>query len=238
MPLIDVLDITAGYGNTTVLNGVSMEVDDGEFVCLIGPNGSGKSTVLKSIYGFADVFTGRISYDGADITNNKPKHNLSRGLSYVPQESSIFPDMTVEENMLMGGYILEGEETQERVDDLLRGFPRISGLRSRKAGSLSGGQRRLLEIARGLITEPEVLILDEPSIGLEPQYTQGIFETILELNEEGVTVLIVEQNAKKVLDLSDRGYVLAGGEIKFSGTGDEVLEDDRIQRLYLGATPE
>jgi branched-chain amino acid transport system ATP-binding protein len=214
---------------------VDLSIDEGEVACLIGPNGSGKSTVMKSIYGFADVFSGTVRFDGEDVTGRAPKESLRSGMSYVLQDSSVFPRMTVDENMLMGGFVFDDDDrARERIEQLYEEFPQLSDIREQRAGTLSGGQRRLLELARALVVEPEMMLLDEPSIGLEPRYIDDVFERIEQLNEFGTTILLVEQNAEKGLSVADKGFVLASGEIKFTGTGAELLEDEEIGRLYLG----
>lgn len=234
-PLIELRDVDAGYGNTTVIHDVDLAVEDGEIACLIGPNGSGKSTLMKSIYGFADVFDGQMMVGGEDVTGRSPQESLRSGISYVLQDASVFPGMTVHENMLLGGYVFDDEDrARERAEDLYDEFPALGELRDQSAGSLSGGQRRLLELARALVVEPDVMLLDEPSIGLEPKYIDQVFERIQQLNDLGTTILLVEQNAQKGLSVADRGFVLASGEIKFTGTGTELLNDDEVGRLYLG----
>jgi branched-chain amino acid transport system ATP-binding protein len=228
-------DIVAGYGNTTVLYDVSIAVDDGEIACLIGPNGSGKSTLMKSIYGFADVKSGTVALRGEEITGRSPQENLRQGMSYVLQDASVFPRMTVHENMLMGGYVFDDDERAERrAEELYDEFPILGDIRGQDAGTLSGGQRRLLELARALMVDPEVMMLDEPSIGLEPKFIDDVFERIEQLNDLGTTILMVEQNAEKGLSVADRGFVLASGEIKFTGSGTELLNDEEVGRLYLG----
>ncbi|WP_435196704.1 ABC transporter ATP-binding protein [Natronomonas sp. EA1] len=235
MTLLELNDVTAGYGNTTVLHDVSIAVEEGEIACLIGPNGSGKSTLMKSIYGFADIFSGEVRMEGEDVTGRSPQESLKNGMSYVLQDASVFPDMTVHENMLMGGYVFNDDErANARAEELYEEFPALVELKSQKAGSLSGGQRRLLEFARALMVEPEVMMLDEPSIGLEPKYIDQVFDRIRKVNDLGTTVLLVEQNAEKGLSVADKGFVLASGEIKFTGTGTELLNNDEVGRLYLG----
>jgi branched-chain amino acid transport system ATP-binding protein len=227
--------VTAGYGNTTVLHDVNIAVEDGQIACLIGPNGSGKSTLMKSIYGFADVKAGTISLHGEEITGRSPQANLKNGMSYVLQDASVFPKMTVHENMLMGGYVFEDDDrATERARELYDEFPVLGDIKSQTAGTLSGGQRRLLELARALMVDPDVMMLDEPSIGLEPKFIDDVFERIEQLNELGTTILLVEQNAEKGLSVADRGFVLASGEIKFTGTGTELLNNERVGELYLG----
>ena len=234
-PLLELRGVTAGYGNTTVIHDVDLAVPEGEIACLIGPNGSGKSTLMKAVYGFADVMAGTVTFDGEDVTGRSPQESLRSGMSYVLQSSSVFPDMTVNENMLMGGFVFaDDERAAARVEELYDEFPLIGDLRGQKAGTLSGGQRRLLELARALVVDPELMLLDEPSIGLEPRFIEDVFDRIRQLKELGTTILLVEQNAEKGLSVADHGFVLASGEIKFSGTGTGLLEHDEVGRLYLG----
>jgi len=234
-PVLRMEDVVAGYGNTTVLHDVNVSVGEGEIACLIGPNGSGKSTLMKSIYGFADVMAGTVSLRGEEITGRSPQENLKNGMSYVLQDASVFPNMTVHENMLMGGYVFEDDERAAgRAEELYDEFPVLGDIRGQDAGTLSGGQRRLLELARALMVDPDVMMLDEPSIGLEPKFIDDVFERIEQLNDLGTTILLVEQNAEKGLSVADRGFVLASGEIKFTGTGTELLNDEEVGRLYLG----
>lgn len=234
-PLLAVKNVTAGYGNTTVLHDVSIAVEDESIACLIGPNGSGKSTLLKSVYGFADVMAGVVRLRGEDITARSPQANLAGGMSYVLQDASVFPNMTVHENMLMGGYVFEDDErAASRATELYDEFPILGDIRDQSAGTLSGGQRRLLELARALVVDPDVLLLDEPSLGLEPRFIDDVFERVADLNDLGTTILMVEQNAERGLSVADRGFVLASGEIEFTGTGTELLQDEEVERLYLG----
>ena len=234
-PILEMEHVVSGYGNTTVLHDVSIAVKEEEIACLIGPNGSGKSTLMKSIYGFADVQSGTITLREEDITGRSPQDNLANGMSYVLQDASVFPNMTVHENMLMGGYVFNDDDrANERAEELYDEFPILGDIRGQNAGTLSGGQRRLLELARALMVDPDVMMLDEPSIGLEPRFIDDVFERIEQLNDLGTTILLVEQNAEKGLSVADRGFVLASGEIKFTGTGTELLNDDEVGRLYLG----
>jgi branched-chain amino acid transport system ATP-binding protein len=234
-PLLALDGVTAGYGNTTVIHDVDLAVPEGDIACLIGPNGSGKSTLMKAVYGFADVMAGTVTFDGEDVTGRRPQESLRSGMSYVLQSPSVFPHMSVHENLLMGGYVFADEErAAARAEELYAEFPVLDERRDQRAGTLSGGQRRLLELARSLVVEPELMLLDEPSIGLEPRFIDDVFERIEALNDLGVTMLLVEQNAEKGLSVADRGYVLASGEIRFSGTGAELLDDEEVGRLYLG----
>ena len=234
-PILEMEHVISGYGNTTVLHDVSIAVEEEEIACLIGPNGSGKSTLMKSIYGFADIQSGTITLREEDITGRSPQDNLANGMSYVLQDASVFPNMTVHENMLMGGYVFNDDDrANERAEELYDEFPILGDIRGQNAGTLSGGQRRLLELARALMVDPDVMMLDEPSIGLEPRFIDDVFERIEQLNDLGTTILLVEQNAEKGLSVADRGFVLASGEIKFTGTGTELLNDDEVGRLCLG----
>ena len=234
-PILEMQNIVAGYGNTTVLHDVDIAIENGQIACLIGPNGSGKSTLMKSIYGFADVMDGVVRFRDQEITGRSPQDNLADGVSYVLQDASVFPGMSVHENMLMGGYVFDDDEqAAARAEELYDEFPILGDIREQTAGTLSGGQRRLLELARALMIDPDVMLLDEPSIGLEPKFIDDVFERIEQLNDLGTTILLVEQNAQKGLSVADRGFVLASGEIKFTGTGDELLDDEEVGRLYLG----
>jgi len=234
-PILSMDSVTSGYGNTTVLHDVDMAVEEGQVACLIGPNGSGKSTLMKSIYGFADVQSGTVRFREEDITGRSPQENLRNNISYVLQDASVFPNMTVRENMLMGGYVFEDDDqAAQRAEELYDEFPILGDIRDQQAGTLSGGQRRLLELARALMVDPEVMLLDEPSIGLEPKFIDDVFERIEQLNELGTTILMVEQNAQKGLSVADRGFVLASGEIKYTGSGEELLNDEEVGQLYLG----
>jgi branched-chain amino acid transport system ATP-binding protein len=206
-------------------------------LCIIGPNGAGKSTVLHSIYGFTNIMGGNIKMAGSDIIGMSPNQKLKRaGIAYILQDNSVFPDMTVEENMLMGGFLKDKpSQAQEAAENVLQKYPRLNERRNQKAGVLSGGERRLLEISRALIMEPEVLLVDEPSIGLEPRFIQMVFEILDDLqNTEGKTIVMVEQNAKKGLEFADIGYVLVSGHLAMAGTGDELLENPEVGRLFLG----
>jgi branched-chain amino acid transport system ATP-binding protein len=233
--ILEMENVVAGYGNTTVLHDIDIAIEDEQIACLIGPNGSGKSTLMKSIYGFADVMAGTVSFRGSEITGRSPQENLANGMSYVLQDASVFPGMSVHENMLMGGYVFEDDEqAAQRAEELYDEFPILGDIRDQHAGTLSGGQRRLLELARALMVDPEVMLLDEPSIGLEPKFIDDVFERIEQLNELGTTLLLVEQNAQKGLSVADRGFVLASGEIKYTGSGDELLDNEEVGRLYLG----
>ena len=229
--------LSAGYGKMEILHNFDLFVSKAQSLCLIGPNGAGKSTILHSIYGFTNIFSGQIEIDGKEITNMTPAQKLkSVGIAYILQDNSVFPDMTVEENLLMGGYIKEKtEESQQETERIFEKYERLKNRRDQKAKVLSGGERRLLEISRALVMKPNVLLVDEPSIGLEPKYIDMVFEILGDLqNNEKKTIILVEQNAKKGLQFADIGYVLVSGQTAIAGGGDELLQNPDVGRLFLG----
>ncbi len=235
-PILRVDGLVAGYGRMEILHGVALRVGKGQALCLIGPNGAGKSTVLHALYGFADVAAGRIEVSGRDVTRVPPDEKLrSAGVAYVLQDSSVFPEMTVEENLWMGGYLLPVREARARAEAVLAAPERLRARRRERAGRLSGGERRLLEISRALMMDPDVLLVDEPSIGLEPRFIDMVFEALHHLrHDQGKTILLVEQNAKKGLEFADVGYVLVAGRVALAGTGDALLHHEEVGRLFLG----
>jgi branched-chain amino acid transport system ATP-binding protein len=236
-PLVAIDRLVAGYGKMQILHGFDLRVARGQSLCLIGPNGAGKSTVLHSIQGFTRVFSGTIRVDGRDVTRMSAHRKLrDAGVAYVLQDNSVFPDMTVEENLLMGGYLLPNRhEARHATDRVLERYPRLAERRRQDAGVLSGGERRLLEISRALIMDPSVLLVDEPSIGLEPRYIDMVFEILADLQRtERKTIIMVEQNAKKGLEFADLGYVLVAGRIALAGYGRTLLADPEVGRLFLG----
>lgn len=236
-PLLAIEGLRAGYGKMEILHEFDLQVGAEQSLCIIGPNGAGKSTVLHSIYGFTNIMGGGIKMGGSDITRLSPNEKLKKaGIAYILQDNSVFPDMTVEENMLMGGFLMDKtSQAQEAAEKVFGKYPRLRERRKQKAGVLSGGERRLLEISRALIMEPDILLVDEPSIGLEPRFIKMVFEILDDLqNTEGKTIIMVEQNAKKGLEFADIGYVLVAGQLAMAGTGDELLEDPEVGRLFLG----
>ena len=236
-PLLAIDALHAGYGRMEVLRGVSLRVTRGRSLCLVGPNGAGKSTVLNAIYGFARIFSGTVILSGRDIAKFPPSEKLkATRLAYVLQRDSVFPDMTVEENLLMGGYLLDlPSEAQAAAEAVLDRYPALKARRSERARVLSGGERRLLEISRALIMDPEVVLIDEPSIGLEPRAIDMIFEMLADLRDQGgKTLVLVEQNARKGLEFAEAGYVLVAGQLVKAGPGKEVLADPKMGRLFLG----
>ena len=234
---ITIKKMSAGYGIMEILHNLDLFVSKAQSLCLIGPNGAGKSTILHSIYGFTNIFSGNIEIDGKDITNLTPAEKLkSVGIAYILQDNSVFPDMTVEENLLMGGFIKDKtEETYEEAEKIFQKYERLRNRRSQPAKVLSGGERRLLEISRALVMKPSVLLVDEPSIGLEPKYIDMVFEILGDLqNNEKKTIILVEQNAKKGLEFADIGYVLVSGQTAIAGKGDDLLSNPDVGRLFLG----
>ncbi len=229
--------LLAGYGKMEILHGLDLRLARGQSLCLIGPNGAGKSTILHSIYGFTNIGGGHISVGGQDVTNLTPNEKLKNaGIAYILQDNSVFPDMTVEENLLMGGYLLpDMAEAKRAADRVFEKYGRLAERRNQRAGVLSGGERRLLEISRALIMDPELLLVDEPSIGLEPRFIDMVFEILDDLqNNEGKTIIMVEQNAKKGLEFADIGYVLVSGELAMADPGTALLDNPDVGRLFLG----
>ena len=236
-PLLEVQDIYSGYTpEIDILKGVSLHVKPGEIVCVIGPNGAGKSTVFKALYGFLDVRQGRILFDDRDITNIRPQNALKAGITIVPQLRSVFPQMTVYENLEMGMYLeTDKNRIKRRIDYILNLFPRLAERAKQKVGTMSGGEQRMLEIGRALMWEPKLVLMDEPSAGLAPLITKAIFKNIKRLNREiGLTVLMIEQNARQGLEISDRGYVLELGQNSYEGSGQELLHNTEVRRAFLG----
>ena len=234
---LTIKNLNAGYGKMEILHNFDLCVSKAQSLCLIGPNGAGKSTILNSIYGFTNIFSGKIEIDGKEITNLSPAEKLkSVGIAYILQDNSVFPDMTVEENLLMGGFIKDKtEESFQEAERILEKYERLRNRRNQPAKVLSGGERRLLEISRALVMKPSVLLVDEPSIGLEPRYIEMVFEILRDLQQnEKKTIILVEQNAKKGLEFADIGYVLVSGQTAIAGKGDELLNNPDVGRLFLG----
>ena len=234
---LQIKNLSAGYGKMEILHDFNLLVDKAQSLCLIGPNGAGKSTILHSIYGFTNIFSGQIEIDGKEITNLSPAEKLkSVGIAYILQDNSVFPDMTVEENLLMGGYIKDKtEESYQEAQKVLQKYERLNKRKNQPAKVLSGGERRLLEISRALVMRPSILLVDEPSIGLEPRYIEMVFEILDDLQKnEKKTIIMVEQNAKKGLEFADIGYVLVSGQTAIVGEGNDLLKNPDVGRLFLG----
>ncbi|MFL2798523.1 MAG: ABC transporter ATP-binding protein [Paracoccaceae bacterium] len=230
-------NLRAGYGKMEILHDFSLQIGKGQSLCLIGPNGAGKSTVLHSIFGFTNIFSGSIIVDGLDVTSLTPSQKLSKaGIAYILQDKSVFPQMTVEENLLMGGFLKDRPaEAKQAAEMVFDKYQRLADRRDKPAGVLSGGERRLLEISRSLVMQPEVLLVDEPSIGLEPRFIDMVFEILDDLQKkDGKTIIMVEQNAKKGLAFADVGYVLVSGETAIADKGDDLLKNPDVGRLFLG----
>jgi branched-chain amino acid transport system ATP-binding protein len=230
-------DLRAGYGKMEILHNFNLRVGRGQSLCLIGPNGAGKSTVLHSIFGFTNIFSGSIVIDGKDVTALTPSQKLAEaGIAYILQDKSVFPQMTVEENLLMGGFLKDRPaEAKAAAEMVFDKYSRLADRRDKPAGVLSGGERRLLEISRALVMQPQVLLVDEPSIGLEPRFIDMVFEILDDLQrKDGKTIVMVEQNAKKGLAFADIGYVLVSGETAIADSGDKLLKNPDVGRLFLG----
>jgi len=241
-PFVAIENLRAGYGKMEILHEFNLQVGKGQSLCLIGPNGAGKSTVLHSVFGFTNIFGGSINVgEGSskqDVTQLTSSEKLKRaGIAYILQDKSIFPGMTVEENLWMGGYLKNSpDQAKAAAEQIFEKYPRLAQRRKKLAKVLSGGERRLLEISRALVMQPEVLLVDEPSIGLEPRFIDMVFEILDDLQHaEGKTIIMVEQNAKKGLEFADIGYVLVSGNLALAGSGDELLANPEVGRLFLGS---
>jgi ABC-type branched-subunit amino acid transport system ATPase component len=233
-------NIVAGYiPGVDILQGVSLHVDKGEMVCLVGPNGAGKSTVMRTISGLLRPKSGRVVFNGKEINGLRPDQILAKGIAQVPQGHSVFPKMTIHENLLMGAYtVKERALIPARLDKVYKLFPFLKERAREKAGNLSGGQQKILEMGRALMLEPPLMMLDEPSLGLAPKTMSSLFDTIKDLNSMGLTILMVEQNARQGLAASHRGYVLELGREKFEGIAQELLDSPEMAKLYLGGSTE
>ena len=233
MALLEASDVVAGYGQTEILHGVSITVDQGEVVTIIGPNGCGKSTLMKAIVGLVRVRTGSVTFHGADISSHPPEWIVRTGLCYVPQSNNVFPSLTIRENLEMGAFVRE-DGYDGRIEEMFELFPDLAAHPGQKGGSLSGGQRQMLAIARALMLDPVLLLLDEPSAGLSPAMMNIVFDRIRQINQSGVALLLVEQNARDALRMSDRGYILVAGEKRLEDTGKDLLSNPEVASLYLG----
>ena len=233
--LLRVEVLVAGYGKMPILQGVSLLVSHGELVGVIGPNGAGKSTVFKTIVGFLRPTEGRVIFDGKEIMGLRPDQVLRRGLAYVPQGRVVFPQMTVLENLEMGAYIEpDANRIRQALEQVYALFPILAERRQQKAGTLSGGEQQMVAIGRALMTRPKLILLDEPSLGLAPRFVSVIFDKLVEMKRAGYTLMVVEQNAARALAVADRAYALELGQNRFEGSGQELLADPEVKRLYLG----
>ncbi|WP_123539058.1 ABC transporter ATP-binding protein [Halosimplex salinum] len=231
--VLELADVDGGYGEVQVLDDLSLHLDENEIVCLIGPNGAGKSTVLKTAFGLLTPWEGNVLYHGREIGGMAPEDIVREGIGFVPQTDNVFGSLTIDENLRMGGVARE-EGLEEAIGRLYERFQLLDEKRSAKARTLSGGQRQVLAFARALVMEPDVLLIDEPSAGLAPNTADDVFGHVQAVNELDTAILMVEQNATKGLGISDRGYVLDQGTVRFEGSADGLLEDDEVSKLYLG----
>ena len=232
--LLALTDVRAGYAEVEVLRGVSLRVQVGHIVSIIGANGAGKSTLLRTVFGMVRPHAGSIAFSGKDITGARPTEVLRHGIGYVPQGRCNFPAMSVQENLEMGAYLRDDARVAGDIEATIARFPMLGDKRRAPAGTLSGGQQQILEMAMALLLHPRLLLVDEPSLGLDPKMVEQVFQTIVRINEEGTTVLMVEQNAKKALGVSHRAFVLELGRNRFEGAGPALLADPEVKRLYLG----
>lgn len=233
MSLLKVEAVTSGYGDMEVLHEISLHIDEREIVSIIGPNGAGKSTLLKTIFGLLKPTKGTVTFKESSITGLAPDRIVHLGMAYVPQVENVFPSLSVQENLEMGAFIRK-DDFSERLGEVFDLFPLLRERRRQRVGKMSGGERQMVAMGRALMLDPELLMLDEPSAALAPKLAEMIFERITAINESGVAILIVEQNAQASLKLADRGYVLASGEKRFEDTGENLLANEEVGKLYLG----
>jgi len=237
--IVQIESLISGYGKKIILNGISVNIEQGKITTLIGRNGVGKTTLLNTLMGILKPESGRITYRGEDISATKTHALVSMGISYVPQGKSVFPHMTVSEHMDIGAWTLKEQETKASMSDVVyKLFPHLKERANQKAGTLSGGERQMLSIGRALMSRPTLLLMDEPSFGLAPKLVDAVFNSILEINKEAVTILVIEQNAKKALENSNFGYVMDMGKIIHQGNSRDLLYDNEIRKSYLGGRKE
>jgi branched-chain amino acid transport system ATP-binding protein len=226
--------VSAGYGETEILHDINLHVDQGEIIVIVGPNGAGKSTAMKAVFGLLNITAGSIRLAGEEITGTPPQQVVMKGVAYVPQSANVFVSLTVEENLEMGAYVSD-ENPAARIEEIFELFPPLREKRRQPAGSLSGGQRQMVAMGKALMLHPKILLLDEPTAGLSPKYRSEIFRIVQDINAAGATILMVEQNAKQALNIADRGYVLVDGENRHTGTGQALIADQNVARMFLGA---
>ena len=233
MALIELKHVVGGYGGAPILNGVNIAIEASDIGVIVGPNGAGKSTTLKAIFGLLTVTEGEVEFEGRDITNSEPDRLVPLGLSFVPQEHNVFTSMTVHENFEMGAFVRR-DDLSASLEMVYEMFPDLKAKRNQNAGELSGGQRQMVAMGRALMSQPRLLMLDEPSAGLSPRYMMEIFEQVVKINAAGVGVLMVEQNARQALTFATKGFVLASGQNRYTGTGRELLDDPEVAKSFLG----
>lgn len=231
--VLSVRGLTAGYGGPPIVEDVSIEARDQAITALIGPNGAGKSTLLKAIAGVIHSSAGQVSILGDDVSGLPPEKLVRRGLAYVPQVANVFPSLSVTENLEMGGYTHRGS-VRDRIEEMFTLFPDLRAASKRPAGTLSGGQRNMLALARGLMARPSVLLIDEPTAGLSPRYESAVWEHVLAVRDTGVAVVVVEQNTRRTLSHADQAYLLTLGRVRMQGSGQQLLEDEEVVKLYIG----
>lgn len=234
--VLEVAGLEGGYGNVQILYGIDLYVDQGEFVTIIGPNGCGKSTFLKVLFGLTTLHDGSVLHNTTDVSGWRTDKLVKRGIAYVPQVDNVFPSLSVKENLLMGGINMRSDEIAMGIDRSLKMFPDMKYRMNDLAASLSGGERQMLAISRALISNPSFLMLDEPTAALSPRYQKAILANIDELRSDGISVLVVEQNARLSLARSDRGYIFSSGTVAYSGSADDILHDPKIGEYFLGLT--
>ncbi len=233
MSVLELTDITGGYGETEILHSVSMRVDEKEIVVIIGPNGAGKSTAMKAVFGLLNLTAGTVRLNDKDITHLAPEQVVRKGVCYVPQVGNVFPNLSVEENLEMGAYV-RTDDFGPRIQEMYELFPDLRTKRSEAAGALSGGQRQMVAMAKALMLDPKILLLDEPTAGLSPKYRGEIFRVVRDINSIGVAILMVEQNAKQALNIADRGYILVDGQNRMDDTGPALLSNPEVGEMFLG----
>ena len=232
--MLEVKSIHCSYGNIKAIKGLQFDIPEGKIVALIGANGAGKTTTLKAISGLMKVSSGSVIYKGEDITNRAPHDIVARGIAHVPEGRQVFPELSVHDNLVLGGYTVRDKRlVRDRIEEIYGRFPRLRERRGQLAGTLSGGEQQMMAIGRALVSRPELLLLDEPSVGLSPRLVSEVFDIIEGIRERGATILLVEQNAHMALEIADYAYVLQTGEIVLSGTGEEISSNDEVRRAYL-----
>ncbi len=233
--LLEVKNLDAGYGYLQILRGVSLNIDAGEYVCIVGPNGAGKSTTMKAIAGLISPMGGTVVFNGEDITGLPASEITKKGISFVSEEMNLFVNMSVQENLYMGAYIIKDKKVQkDRLEFVFSLFPRLAERKNQLAGTMSGGERKMLAIGRGMMSDPKLLLVDEPSFGLAPQLVANVFESLDVLKDQGVTILLVEQNVTKTLAVTGRGYILENGKIGLEGESQDLADDPHVRKVFLG----
>jgi len=233
--LLEVKNLDAGYGYLQILRSVSLNIDEGEYVCIIGPNGAGKSTAMKTIAGLISPMGGSVVFNGEDITGLPASKITKKGISFVSEEMNLFVNMSVQENLYMGAYIIKDKKVQkDRLDFVFSLFPRLAERKAQLAGTMSGGERKMLAIGRGMMSDPKLLLVDEPSFGLAPQLVANVFESLDVLKKQGVTILLVEQNVTKTLAVTGRGYILENGKIGLEGESHDLADNPHVRKVFLG----